>query len=560
MEQQPLRRPWRHSLRAKLLAIVAAGILLPLLVLAAWTTRRLRTSGEDLLRQQLDATLAGVERDAEARWRTYRGELLLLADNDVVRAAIRRGPQAPQPQLASFLESAFEVARPFVDEVVFTDMAGRPLWRVAPDPFSRPRFATTSRAQVASRMGALAVTIPVTDDSAGRTIAYMTALVRIGALVPAPPSVGPSGASFALVDTTGIPLARFGAAQPLSVSAAADTTAMIVTRRMTSLPLELAARAPVEPFVEPFQRDARRAAMWSIAILALALGLALLLVTRATDSLRRLVAGADAVAQGNLDTRVPVSSSDEVGRLSEAFNTMTQELHRTLLESEHRSALAAVGEFAAELAHEVRNPLTSIRLDLQRVRERLPADDRMREPLNRALSAVDRLNRTVTGALNVARSGSVSLKPVQLDTAILPALQASETAFASRRIEWHDHLGDARRTWIRADVDALTQLFTNILFNAAEAIDRDGSVDIVGAKANGHVAVRIIDTGPGMSPETMRAVQGGFRTTKRGGTGIGLTVARRIATAHGGQLDIESALGAGTTVTLTLPTIPAEPA
>ena len=97
-----------------------------------------------------------------------------------------------------------------------------------------------------------------------------------------------------------------------------------------------------------------------------------------------------------------------------------------------RGALASVGEFAASLAHEVRNPLTSIRVDLQRIEEALPEDSETRDLLQRALSQVERLDHSVSGALRVARSGHIESKPVDLRESLRAAAHEAEPAFARR--------------------------------------------------------------------------------------------------------------------------------
>ena len=105
---------------------------------------------------------------------------------------------------------------------------------------------------------------------------------------------------------------------------------------------------------------------------------------------------------------------DEVGRVARAFNSMSASLRHTLDQLAERQSLAAVGEFAATLAHEVRNPLTAIRIDLQRLEEKLPDDPALRAPAVSCAADLDRLDATVTGALRVARSGQATLGRIDL--------------------------------------------------------------------------------------------------------------------------------------------------
>lgn len=544
----------RHSLRGKLIAIVAGGVVIPLALLAFWATRQFHDAGERLLQSQLDASLSSIQQSIEQRWHVHRGDLALLADNDVVRDGLRAPGAHLAPTDARFLEDAFRVVEPVADEVVFSDSTGRVRWRVAPDPGRQPRVDTLPvlAEGPASRLGAVAVDIPVRDDSL-RTVGTMTALVRMSALVQAPTALGAAGATVEVEDARGAVLVRWPTGAGADSSAPTGTR-MVVRRSLATLPLRLVARAPLDPFVKPFAQDARRGALLYAAALAVTLAVAGWLALRATRALRRLAEGAEAVANGDLEHQVAVESRDEIARVATAFNAMTRELRASLHEASHRDAMSAVGQFAAELAHEVRNPLTSVRLDLQRLQERLPGDARLRDPLARALSAVERLNRTVTGALRVARSGSITAVPLQLASAIEPAFLAAAPTFTARGVVLHHRVDAASSAWVRGDADALAQLFTNILINAAEAADNDGHVDVSAAQENGSVVVMIADSGPGISAEIVRQLDEPFHASKkRGGSGLGLTIARRIAAAHHGRLEFDSVAGRGTTVRITLP-------
>ena len=549
---------WRHSLRGKLIAIVVAGAIVPLALLTVWTTHRLRVAGEELLRSQLSTSLSGLARAIEANWRTRLADIALLSDNDVVRRALLSANPRFTDTDQRFLDDAFRIVQPFADEVVFSDAAGTARWRIAPDPALQPKLEqlTAHHQRPLSRFGTVAVDVPIMSEPATRPVGTMTVLVRMTALVRAPAVLGTSGASIDVLDVRGASIARWdaGGAPDNALSARRDGDMTTVTQTLSQPPLRLVARAPLEPFVAPFERNARLAVLLYIAILAATFATAAWLVMRATRALHRLVEGAEAVAQGNFDHEVDVRSGDEIARVAAAFNTMTRELQRMLREASQRNALAAVGEFAAELAHEVRNPLTSVRLDLQRLQERLPQDAKMRDPLSRALSAIERLNRTVTGALRIARSGTIRPAPVQLGVALEPAFQTVGPTFAACNVTLNRDIGDASAEWLRGDADALTQLFTNILINAAESIERQGSVDVSAAQRNGSITVMITDSGSGIPPDVLRQLREPFHTTtKEGGTGLGLTIARRIASAHGGRIEFASEVGRGTTVTVTLP-------
>lgn len=222
------------------------------------------------------------------------------------------------------------------------------------------------------------------------------------------------------------------------------------------------------------------------------------------------------------------------------------------LQWSQREALVEVGKFAALLAHEVRNPLTAIRIDLQRVEEELPAESPLRLQLARALREVERLDVTVSGALRIARSGTVAADLVDLRVPLHRAVEVATPAF--------DQI-DATLTLsgleapvpVRGDEAALEQLFLNILLNAAQALARRGAAGVTLAIADDHADVDVWDRGKGIPPGDLGRVFDPFYTTKKDGTGLGLAIARGVVTGHGGSLAIESEAGVGTTITISLP-------
>jgi signal transduction histidine kinase len=281
-----------------------------------------------------------------------------------------------------------------------------------------------------------------------------------------------------------------------------------------------------------------------------AYGVAILLTRRLSDSVEVLASATHAVAAGDLDRRVSQEGDDEVGHVGRAFNAMTESLRTTVRQLSQREALVAVGEFASSLAHEVRNPLTSIRIDLQRVEEKLPDDSPLRLQLGRALREVQRLDKTVSGALRIARSGSVALEPLDLRVPLKRAIEVATPMFeqsggALNRVE----LGTIPLR-VRGDEAALEQLFLNILLNSAQALGPQGQAGVTVSTENGSAKIDIWDSGQGILPERLEKVFDPFFSTKRDGTGLGLAVARQIVTAHAGSIEIDSAVDSGTTVTI----------
>jgi signal transduction histidine kinase len=277
--------------------------------------------------------------------------------------------------------------------------------------------------------------------------------------------------------------------------------------------VELVLAAPLSPFTEPFQQAARRNLLILAAVAVGGFTLAALLTRRTTRGLERLADAAEAVSQGELS---------------------------------QREALAAVGEFASSLAHEVRNPLSAIRVDLQRVEEELPASQ-SRDLLARALGEVERLDRSVTGALRVARSGSVAHERLDLRRPLEAALHAAAPEFTVRGASLEVPPLGSEPVWVSGDAAALEQLYLNLLLNAAQALDPGGAAGVTLEVDGERAATSVWDRGRGMAPADLKRAFEPFFSTKPAGTGLGLAIAQRIALAHRGELTVESTAFEGTT-------------
>ena len=215
-----------------------------------------------------------------------------------------------------------------------------------------------------------------------------------------------------------------------------------------------------------------------------------------------------------------------------------------------QAALARLGEMAAVVAHEVKNPIAGIRGALQVIVSRMPADQRDRSVIGEIIARLDALNLIVQDMLIFARPRQ--LKPEAVDGVRLIedtiAFLKRDPALAGVNVTVHGQPGP-----ISADAEQLHLVVQNILMNAAQAMGGHGLIEIllVGDGHTCHVSIR--DHGPGMLPEVRDKAFDAFFTTKHRGTGLGLAIARRIVDAHGGQMDIAAAEGGGTVVSIALP-------
>lgn len=215
-----------------------------------------------------------------------------------------------------------------------------------------------------------------------------------------------------------------------------------------------------------------------------------------------------------------------------------------------QKALAKLGEMAAVVAHEVRNPIAGIRGALQVITSRMPADQRDRAILLDIITRLDALDRIVQDMLmfsrpRALRHGPIAVRALLSETASIlgqdPQMSALEIAVS----------GSAA---ITGDREMLQVVFQNILMNAAQAMEGRGRIDVAITERDGRCHIDIVDRGPGMSEEVREKVFDAFFTTKHRGTGLGLPIARRVVEAHGGSIHIAVPPGCGTTVSVVLPT------
>ncbi|RME41101.1 MAG: hypothetical protein D6788_01950 [Planctomycetota bacterium] len=236
------------------------------------------------------------------------------------------------------------------------------------------------------------------------------------------------------------------------------------------------------------------------------------------------------------------------------YSEQVRRIERSMMEEKLTRAehLAEIGQLAASLAHEIKNPLAGISGAIQIIRENLGPDDPHREIVTEILGQIDRLDATVKDLLQYARPTPPEAKKVALGPLVERVLRVLKEAPPLRnvRIVYEGASPDAV---VYADESQLEQLLMNLTLNAAQAVESGGVVELRVVPRNGAVELTVRDTGRGMSPDTRRRAFEPFFTTKAKGTGLGLPICRRIVEVHGGKIELDSETGRGTTVTVTLP-------
>lgn len=215
--------------------------------------------------------------------------------------------------------------------------------------------------------------------------------------------------------------------------------------------------------------------------------------------------------------------------------------------------LAAIGEMASGLAHEIKNPLAALSGSIQYLREDIPYDPDRDRLMDIILREADRIGALVNDFLMFARPQPGKVKIVDLEAALREIINVFTTdSRRNRRISVSSDLsGDV---FIEIDPEHLRQVIWNLLLNADEAIEGEGHIDVrMVPDGRTHVSITIKDTGCGMTAETMQSIFDPFFTAKPKGTGLGLSIVQRIITSYNGLIDVQSQPDQGTTFTVKLP-------
>ena len=241
-----------------------------------------------------------------------------------------------------------------------------------------------------------------------------------------------------------------------------------------------------------------------------------------------------------------------------------------------KDRLAALGQMAANLAHEIRNPLASIEVSSSLLKRRLPVEAAERELLDKIIAEVRRLNRTITSSLEFVKPLSLSLTPAPLEGVLNDALAVAVGRRGNPGLRVHRTACPDCPAFLM-DRGQLRQVFENLFLNAMEAMGEEGALTIEVSTARAPAAsstpyrpagtpaawtafesyavIRVSDTGPGIPGEHLDKLFYPFFTTKKHGSGVGLSMAKKIVDSHRGVIDVASRLGEGTTFTVRLPMV-----
>jgi heavy metal sensor kinase len=313
--------------------------------------------------------------------------------------------------------------------------------------------------------------------------------------------------------------------------------------------------------------DARDTLRIFVLILAIAYGVSvigatiggLVLATRALAPIDRLTSVARRITAEDLSQRLDLDlPNDELGRLALTFDEMIARLD---------DAFRRQRQFTADASHELRTPMTVIKGQTEVALQRPRTPEEYRDVLRAVNAEIDRMMRLVTSLLTLARADArqlaIARDNVTLGPLIHDAVDQLRALADSKRIAVA--INDGEEIHLVADQDLLLQLLLNLLDNAFKYTTAGGSVDLSWSRAGHRAEIRIVDTGPGISPEDLPHIFDRFyradsaRGRAEGGVGLGLSIAHWIAEAHGGTIRAESTLGQGTAFVVHLPFHQASP-
>jgi signal transduction histidine kinase len=279
-------------------------------------------------------------------------------------------------------------------------------------------------------------------------------------------------------------------------------------------------------------------------------------IGRALRPVREMAALAKTITAEDLSRRIRTSSRDELGELGETLNEMIARLERSFLH---------MGQFATVVAHELNTPLATLKGELELVRRRERTSEEYRTMIPRLQAQVERLSALVDNLLLLSRMESqktaFQLNPLQLDEVVLETYEEFEEPAKAAGLGLSVEVPE--RAMVNGEKALLKQMIGNLVANAVRYTDAGGSVTVRVIVTETGARLHVIDTGRGIAPEALPHVFEPFyrssaaSSSSQAGVGLGLAIVRRVADLHGCELQLQSEIGKGTTVTVTWP--PAAP-
>lgn len=297
----------------------------------------------------------------------------------------------------------------------------------------------------------------------------------------------------------------------------------------------------------------------------LSIMISLILLILVKKPLNKMISTMSKIEQGDLNVHIDYEGKDEIGRLIISFNSMVDRLNeaRTELEQLHfeqlerADRLASIGEMAAGIAHEIKNPLAGIYAAVSVIKDEMPSDDERALILGEVLEQVERLDKTTIDLLFFGKPSLPERTCVDVESILNKTIKFASIhqngAFIEQRLELEGGLPP-----VYVDKKQIQQVFLNLLLNAFQSMVTTGGILLVRTSRSYHddtefVRIDFSDSGPGIPPQILENIFTPFFTTKAHGTGLGLTICLKLVRLHNGDISVVSD-SSGTVFTVELPT------
>jgi signal transduction histidine kinase len=279
---------------------------------------------------------------------------------------------------------------------------------------------------------------------------------------------------------------------------------------------------------------------------------------RFIEPILRLTRGTRALAQGQLDTRVAVTSSDEIGELGTAFNTMADRLVELQEDVRKKERHAMFGRIAIGLVHDLSHPIQNVGNGCKLILQMWDDAD-YRESFRRTIEReLAQIKRVLDDLRNVAKPMPVERFPIDANRSVADLVDSMMTMAGNAGVTMTTELA-ADDLYIEGDLFALNRICRNLIGNAVQATPPRGRILVRTLKQHDHAIIEVADTGCGIPAERLESIFDDFVTTKRRGLGLGLAISRKIVDQLGGTIRVTSQVGVGSTFTVRFPLTRARP-
>jgi len=300
----------------------------------------------------------------------------------------------------------------------------------------------------------------------------------------------------------------------------------------------------------------------SVGLLIGILG-AILLAKRITGPLKKLVEATVKISKGHFSQRINITSQDEIGNLARSFNKMSRQLLQARKKEEvanqkliQAEKLASIGRISAGIAHEIRNPLTSVKLNIQKLMLSDNLDEVEKEHLNISQEGIKYMEKSIKDLLDFTRASELELARFSIEQILEESVKTLADSLALKKVRLKRNFQD-ELPQILVDGDKLRQVFLNILRNAYEAVDEGGeitiSLSLLKERSRKIIKVVISDNGCGIPDKERDVIFELFYTTKTTGIGLGLAIARKIIEQHNGSIQLSENAKKGTSFEILIP-------